>query len=267
MGPRGSAAALAILLAGCPQGADDDDSAPVAIDDDDSSSQDDDDSGEIAPPDGCDISISSQLCGWYGEWYDPFFGEEPCPEFWEDLPGGDGAFRDAQTMYELPLDELSIEPFPTYIEQRGEEDRWVVRSVGSKCAEATDPAACEAEFDALSSIVGFFEGGCDPGFCWTYLVINRGDDNWLIDSGETLALDVPILQTETDAGFWVIAEINHLEWDAQVREVGDSWQYVVYSMVYSGPVVIHKELVEVRPDRTWQVLRAAIDYVDCDTDI
>jgi hypothetical protein len=256
---RGVAAITAMgFLAACPE-------PPETGDDDD----DDDATEEVEPgPDGCDTTLNvGQFCGWYDSWYDPFFGEEPCPEFWEDLPGGDGEFRDALTVHQLPLEELSIEPFPTYIEQRGEEDRYIIQSVGTKCAEAADPVACVAEFDAMLSDTGFYEGGCHPGFCWTYLKVNRGDENWLINSGDSLAAAIPTLQTEADAGLWMQAEVEYLEGGAQVREVGDSWQYVVFYLVDWGPTMSHKALIELRPDRSWEVLRSAVHSIGCDEDL
>ena len=150
LAPRPAAPLVVLLLlgvAGCPPSL----VGPPAEDDDDS----------VAPGWGCDATLTAQDTCPGGEPNPAFDWDSTpyCPEFYEGIaPGVDGWEPVLFTFEELPLAELTPEQPFDYLELRLWTD-WdatqIISSTGEKCGSATDPAACESEFDALSSDTGF----------------------------------------------------------------------------------------------------------------
>ncbi len=120
----------------------------------------------------------------------------------------------------------------------------VIGSVGEKCADAADTAACTSEFDQLSTDAGFGTG-CLPGYCSNYVVVNRGDTNTVIDTQQELIDFLGPIDAAAEAA--LVARASGYWWDssqrstADVRAVDDGFELLVLGLV--------SDCVPVRDDR------------------
>ena len=158
-----------------------------------------------------------------------------CGSFVDDLDLD--TFTQAPAVESFDLSRLKPAESVTYIELRtgygvpGEDH--VVASDGTKCAEATDEAACVAAFDALGSQVGF--GGCADCGDHYYYAVNRGDQSWTAGSlSELLTLFGTIDAAEEALS---IASSQGYYWSSTSKEEG------AYRQAESGYELIVKKLV------------------------
>ena len=97
------------------------------------------------------------------------------------------SFGTASPLDSFNLGGLNPTDPATYVELRfaGFGNGEVSSSTGSKCSEADDLDVCTTEFDGLTADSGFGTG-CLPGYCYYYLAINRGNENFVIVNSEEM---------------------------------------------------------------------------------
>lgn len=101
------------------------------------------------------------------------------------------------------LTGLALEPPADYLELgRGAKqhpDYQKLQSVGTPCATATDPEACQSALDALESQGGFFLGHCLPECIGYVLVTTSGDDVAALGPKEAVLAAMGTIDSPADA--------------------------------------------------------------------
>ncbi|GAB4530729.1 MAG: hypothetical protein Tsb0020_47180 [Haliangiales bacterium] len=197
---------------------------------------------------------------------------DQCPAaeaLWEDIDLA--TFEIIPAFEELDLAAVTPAEPATYWELRfaspgGSTD--VLGSVGEKCADAADTAACTSEFDQLSTDSGFGTG-CLPGYCFHYVVVNRGDTNTVIDTQQKLIDFLGTIDAAAEAA--LIAHANGYWWDpskqstADVRAADGGFDLLVLGLVSDcAPVRHDRFLLHIAADGAVAVQRQQVYSVVCD---
>lgn len=143
-------------------------------------------------------------------------------------------------------------------------DCQVVRSFGTKCANASDKVACEAEFDALIPD-NWVPGGCAPLSCFDFMRANRGDDNFLTYPG-TLFSPIDSANEVRFLTSWI--GYTCMSQDASAcgyRRVEDGWEVLV-GMLHQPcfPITYDRVLLHVSTEAIVTPICRQIYIVDWD---
>lgn len=110
------------------------------------------------------------------------------------------------------LEGLSPEPPVDFIELRSllpPVDPLASVSVGERCGTATDAAACATAVTNATSVQGFFVSQCVQVCPEFFLVVNRGDDVFVLDTASLVTSFLGKIDTPEEAIF--VARLNGLE--------------------------------------------------------
>jgi len=212
----------------------------------------------VEPPPSCGKTI-------------PDFNVNACPPEEALWPGID--LEDFDSIPELKdFDITALHPDPpvTYWELRfsglGGDTDDVIWSAGDKCAAAADTDACKTAFDALDAAVGFAPG-CMPGYCFMYLAVNSGDDNYVVDNGKDLAEFLAPIDSAAEAA--LVVRGHGYTWGNDkstggVRAIAGGYELLVGGLA-SGclPVASGRYLMRVYTDGTAEVLCDQLYSVLC----
>ena len=197
---------------------------------------------------------------------------DQCPateEMWDDIDLT--TFEVIPALEELDLAAVTPAEPATYWELRfsspgGSTD--VIGSVGEKCADAADTAACISELDQLSTDSGFGTG-CLPGYCFNYVVVNRGDTNTVIDTRQELIEFLGTIDAAVEAA--LVARASGFSWNpsdpstAGVRAVDGGFDLLVLALISDcTPVRSDRFLIHVTTYGRDTVQRQQIYSVRCD---
>lgn len=143
----------------------------------------------------------------------------------------------------------------------------VLYANGTKCEDATDPAACTTTFDETFSENQGFATGCLPGGCFYYIRFQQADTIGLVTSTEELRQYLGDIDTPDDAillalanGYWF--RTNNIEGGA-FRAVGNGYQLIMTRTVkFCAPIQEDRYLLEVSRNGTVRVLQEEVWIVD-----
>ncbi|WP_428268094.1 hypothetical protein [Haliangium sp.] len=152
-------------------------------------------------------------------------------EFSDDIDWTD--YQGLPALEDIDLAALTPAAPVDFIELRavyGESPPESVAATGEPCAGASDPDACTAALAALTAPWGF-DRGCEPGFCYKYLAVTRGDEVFAVYDRAGLAawlapvdtLEEALLMVSTEGFYWV----RDTPMDGGVRAREDGYELIV----------------------------------------
>lgn len=139
--------------------------------------------------------------------------------------------------------------------------------VGTKCASASDEAACEAAIASATSELGFtFGDKCFADQCAQfYVVVNRGDDVSIVNTREDARALVLPVDTRGDAVLVAMLAKYYVQCESiegGIREVDDGYEVLAIRTTNACPEERTQYVVHVSPSGAIE----EIDSEDLDVD-
>ena len=141
-------------------------------------------------------------------------------------------------------------------------------SSGTKCATATDAAACQAALEAATSMSGFQLGQCVQVCTNGFFVVNRGDEVIVVDTDEALAALLGDIDSPQEAALAALHAGYHVGCgDVErggVRETNSGWE-VIATRITQGCDPVESTQYRLAVDKDGNVAELESDVVSSES--